>query len=67
MILDATGSVTGSADRPRRFLVVGTAGGGKTTLATAVAKRLGLPHLELDRVRYGADGARFQMTSFWNR
>jgi adenylate kinase family enzyme len=34
--------------------VVGTAGGGKTTMAIAVAERLGLPHLELDRVRYGS-------------
>ena len=32
----------------RRFIVVGTTGSGKTTVAAAISTRLGMPHIELD-------------------
>ncbi len=34
----------------QRACIIGCAGGGKTTLATALAQRLSLPHLELDSI-----------------
>lgn len=40
---------------PRRVVVVGTAGAGKTTLALAVARIIGAPHTELDAL-YGEPG-----------
>jgi adenylate kinase family enzyme len=39
----------------RRISVVGNSGSGKTTLAAAVAKALGVPHLELDSVFHQPD------------
>ncbi len=39
--------------RPRRILVAGTAGAGKTTLARRVAALLGLPHIEIDALPWG--------------
>jgi len=32
----------------QRIVVVGTTGSGKTTTASQIAQRLGMPHLELD-------------------
>lgn len=37
----------------RRVAVVGVTGSGKTTLATAVARRLGAPHIEIDAIYWG--------------
>ena len=36
----------------RRIAVVGTSGSGKTTMADAVARRLGIPHVELDAIHW---------------
>jgi adenylate kinase family enzyme len=38
---------------PRRILVNGSAGAGKTTLAAALGERLGLPHTEIDALFHG--------------
>jgi adenylate kinase family enzyme len=38
---------------PRRVLVAGCSGAGKTTVAAAIGVRLGLPHHELDALRHG--------------
>ena|SRR5436309_1292503 len=40
---------------PQRIVVVGTSGSGKTTLAREIARRLALPHVELDAVHWGPD------------
>ena len=37
----------------RRVVVVGAPGSGKTTTATAIARRLGLPRVELDALHWG--------------
>ena len=39
--------------RPRRVLVAGTSGAGKTTVAAATGSRLGLPHVEIDGLFHG--------------
>ncbi|HTE18391.1 MAG TPA: AAA family ATPase, partial [Armatimonadota bacterium] len=38
---------------PRRIVVVGSSGAGKSTMAAALSQRLGLPHIELDALRHG--------------
>jgi hypothetical protein len=42
---------------PRRVVVKGTPGAGKTTVAAEAAARLGLPHLELDALHHGPNWA----------
>ncbi len=42
--------------RPRRILVAGTSGAGKTTVARRVAAVLSIPHIEIDALFHGLDG-----------
>lgn len=39
--------------RPRRIVVAGLPGAGKTTLAARIAERLGVPHVEMDALFHG--------------
>ncbi len=39
--------------RPRRVLVAGTSGAGKTTLAARLEQVLGIPHVEIDALYHG--------------
>ena len=39
--------------RPRRIVVAGTSGAGKTTLATALSIRFGIPHVDIDGLYHG--------------
>lgn len=41
--------------RPRRVLVAGTSGAGKTTVARRVAALLDIPHIEIDALFHGPD------------
>jgi len=41
--------------RPRRVLVAGTAGVGKTTTARRIGRTLGIPHTEIDSIHHGPD------------
>jgi adenylate kinase family enzyme len=60
---------------PRKILVAGTTGAGKTTLAAAVSRRLRIPHVELDglfhgpgwapRPEFDSDVRAFTATSAW--
>jgi len=42
-----------SVECGRRFAVVGTSGSGKTTVASQIARRLGIAHVELDALHWG--------------
>lgn len=50
--------------RVHRVLVVGTAGSGKTTVATELATISGLPHIELDAHRYERDWREVPVEAF---
>lgn len=41
------------SDVPRRINVRGTSGAGKSTISAEVARRLGIPHIELDALYHG--------------
>jgi len=41
--------------RPRRVVVAGTSGSGKTTVARRVGETLGIPHIEIDGLYHGSD------------
>ena len=45
----------GLPGRPRRVLLAGSSGAGKTTVAAAVAGALALPHVELDALFHGPE------------
>ena len=61
--------------RPRRILVTGSSGAGKTTLAAALAERLGVPHTDIDglfhgpgwvpRPEFAADAAALAASAEW--
>lgn len=38
---------------PRRIVVKGSSGSGKSTVADELARRLGVPHIELDALHHG--------------
>lgn len=44
--------------RPRRVLIAGVSGVGKTTLASRVSDALGIPHTEIDALFHGANWSR---------
>jgi len=48
----------------RRVAVVGTTGSGKTTFATALAGKLGVPHLELDSIFHQPGWQPLELESF---
>jgi adenylate kinase family enzyme len=50
-----------------KILVVGTAGSGKTTTATELARRLAVPHVELDAMFWGPDWSQPDRAEFRDR
>jgi adenylate kinase family enzyme len=48
----------------RRVWVIGISGSGKTTLAADLARRLGVPHIELDAIHHGPDWAEPDLERF---
>lgn len=52
---------------PCRVVVVGTSGSGKTTLARELARRLALPHVELDALHWGPDWSPAPVEEFRRR
>ena len=49
----------------QRIVVIGTSGSGKTTLAAELARRLGLPHIELDAVHWKPNWTPTPAEAFW--
>ena len=50
--------------RMRRVWVIGISGSGKTTLAAELARRLCVPHIELDAMHHGPDWAEPELEQF---
>jgi len=48
----------------QRVAVIGTTGSGKTTLARHIAKRRGIPHIELDALHWEANWTETPLTVF---
>lgn len=51
-LLEASDALPG---RPRRVLVAGTSGSGKTTFGRRLAQELSIPHVEIDSLFHGPD------------
>lgn len=56
-----------SVEYGRRFTVVGTSGSGKTTVASHIAQRLGIPHVELDALHWEPGWAEAPLAVFRER
>jgi adenylate kinase family enzyme len=50
-----------------RIAVIGTTGSGKTTLASRIADRAGVPHVELDALHWGPDWTPVPLEVFRSR
>lgn len=51
----------------RRVVVIGTTGSGKTTMARMLARRLGVPHVEMDALHWDANWTPAQTETFRER
>jgi adenylate kinase family enzyme len=51
-------------DALSRVIVIGTAGAGKTTLASALSSLLAVPHIELDAIHWGPDWTPLERDTF---
>ena len=52
---------------PPKIAVIGTSGSGKTTVARELARRLGVPHVELDALYHGPSWAETPAEEFQRR
>src|ERR671937_2952145 len=52
---------------PPKIVVIGTSGSGKTTVARELARRLGVPHVELDALYHGPGWAETPPEEFRRR
>ena len=53
--------------RPRRVHVIGTSGSGKTTVAGAIADKLGIRHIELDAINWQPGWTELPKDQFYER